>query len=450
MACVRRYWTALAEELRPHIGGCVALMQIENEYVMGGEDCGDHHIRALVALAAELGITAPILTATKCEGHFTGDCLPMFGSYADWPWDGRLEKIPPNPCYVFSRIRDCDKVNRNLSAAERASAWADPEGIPFTCAEIGGGVQPTYRRRPAIDPKDEGALLNTKLGSGVVLPGIYMYHGGINPGYGLNESAATGGTQCPELNYDFQAPIGAYGKTSPAYRELRRYFTFLRDFGANLAVMPSEIPADNPQDPNDLEHLRYCIRRKEGSGFLFAGNHVRGYETPEHTRTFTVSTENGDIQFPEMTFKSGDYGFYPFGMPLGKGTLVSTNAQLLCKLNTVNVDTSGLAGIIYFTYTIHTVRALIKLGAVEKCLVVTQFYILGSCLPSVEKTRVKAVYFLTGIVSAKSATCHHDLHAFGKGYFKIRGIVLTHNLDNRLGNNIGVVLSSIEAVTHFS
>ncbi len=333
MERVRSYWTALAAEIKEHIGGSIAIIQYENEYVIPGEECGDNHINALVALAAELGITAPIRTATKCEGHFTGDCLPMFGSYADAPWDGRLTKMPPNSCYIFSHIRDIDKVTRTLSPAEMEESWAAPKGIPFTCAEIGGGVQPTFRRRPALLPDDVGALLNTKLGSGVVLPGIYMYHGGINPGYDLQESEATGGTECPELNYDFQAPIGAYGKISPVYRTLRRTFTFLRDFGEALATMPAVMPADNPQDPDDLEHLRYCWRTNGKSGFLFVGNHVRNYETAAHTRAITVSTADGEITFPEMTFASGDYGIYPFGMPMGNGTLISSNAQPLCKLN---------------------------------------------------------------------------------------------------------------------
>jgi len=333
MECVRRYWEALYAQIRDHIDGCIALIQFENEYVADGDDKGDTHINDLVRLAGEIGIHAPIHTATKCRGHFTGNCLPVFGSYPDAPWDGRLSKLLPNACYLFSRIRDSGvfgQYDSTLSPEELSAQWSDPVNTPYLNAEIGGGVQPTMHRRPLIAPEDVGALVNVKLGSGSVLPGIYMYHGGTNPGYALHESGAHG---VPELNYDFQASIGEYGKPSAVYCELRRIFTFLRDFGGQLAGMPTVIPADNPDLAEDLEHLRYCIRTDGKGGFVFVNNHVRGYEMAEHTRSFHIPAGDHEVIFPEMTFRNGDYGFYPFRMPLGKGTLLSTNAQPLCLLN---------------------------------------------------------------------------------------------------------------------
>ena len=333
MAYVRRFWQALYEQIREYIDDCIAIIQYENEYVAEGEGRGDRHIRDLVTLAGEIGIHSPIRTATKCRGHFTADCLPVFGSYPDYPWERHTNKLSPNSCYLFSRIRDCGQFgqyDRVMTEEEMLSSWSDPADTPYLNAEIGGGVQVTVQRRPLIQPEDIGALVNVKLGSGSVLPGIYMYHGGTNPGYALHEGGAFG---VPELSYDFQASIGEYGKPSATYRELRRIFTFLRDFGDQLACMPAVMPDDNPQYAEDLEHLRYCVRSNGTGGFVFVNNHVRGYEMPEHTRAFRVISDGKEIEFPEMTFRNDDYGFYPFGMPLGKGTLVSTNAQPLCRLN---------------------------------------------------------------------------------------------------------------------
>ena len=100
-----------------------------------------------------------------------------------------------------------------------------------------------------------------------------------------------------------------------------------------LAAMPAVIPDDNPQNPNDLEHLRYSFRTDGVRGFLFVNNYVRGYEMAEHTRRFMVNAGGRGIAFPEMKFRNGDYGFYPFNIPMGSGTLLSTNANPLCILN---------------------------------------------------------------------------------------------------------------------
>lgn len=331
MACVRRFWEALYGQVKRHVGGCIIGLQFENEF-----RGSDEHMLALEALADEIGFKAPYHTATGWGSAAVGTSLPVFGGYPDEPWHWRLDKLPPSSNYVLSAVRDDNNIGTNERPEDNVKypPRFDHTRVPYLTAEIGGGCQPTYNRRPVSAGRDVGAIVHCKLASGTVMPGIYVYHGGTNPDYALQESRMWGnGTECPELNYDFQAPISEYGKTTDAYRYFRRIFSFLRDFGSDLAVMPAEIPADNPQNPQDLDHLRYCLRTDGQSGYLFVNNFVRGYTMAEHTRVFTVETESGMITFPEMTFRDGDYGFYPFGMPLGKGILVSANAQPLCKLN---------------------------------------------------------------------------------------------------------------------
>lgn len=331
MASVRRFWEALYGQVKRHVGGCIIGLQFENEF-----HGSDEHMLALETLADEIGFKAPYHTATGWGSAAVGTSMPVFGGYPDEPWHWRQDKLPPSCNYVLSHVRDDNNIGANEKPEDNIKypPRFNPALNPYLTAEIGGGCQPTYNRRPISAGRDVEAIVSCKLGCGAVMSGIYVYHGGTNPGYALQESRMWGnGTECPELNYDFQAPISEYGKTTDAYRHFRRVFTFLRDFGSDLAAMPAEMPADNPQNPNDLEHLRYCLRTDGRSGYLFVNNFVRGYAMAEHTRAFTVSTENGTVTFPEMTFRDGDYGFYPFRLPLGQGTLVSSNTQPLCKLN---------------------------------------------------------------------------------------------------------------------
>ena len=42
-------------------------------------------------------------------------------------------------------------------------------------------MEVAYHRRPLLSPSDTAAMQVVKLGSGVVLYGYYMFHGGTNP-----------------------------------------------------------------------------------------------------------------------------------------------------------------------------------------------------------------------------------------------------------------------------
>ena len=52
---------------------------------------------------------------------------------------------------------------------------------PFLTAEMGGGMEMSYHRRPVMTADDIAAVDIAKLGSGVTLYGYYMFHGGTNP-----------------------------------------------------------------------------------------------------------------------------------------------------------------------------------------------------------------------------------------------------------------------------
>ena len=112
--------------------------------------------------------------------------------------------------------------------------------MPYLTAEIGGGIEDTYHRRPVIAPDDIAAMVPVMLGSGVNLYGTYMFQGGENPDgirTTLEESQATGyPNDLPIKSYDFQAPLGEFGEERTSLRRLKVFQYFLNDFGAELSA----------------------------------------------------------------------------------------------------------------------------------------------------------------------------------------------------------------------
>ena len=146
--------------------------------------------------------------------------IPIYGGgYPDAPWDRSITKLPPSEVYAF---RFQSRVSANMGAigavGETEVHQSPPAEVPYLTAEIGGGIEDTYHRRPVIQPDDIGAMFPVMLGSGVNLYGTYMFHGGENPEgklTTLEESQATGyPNDLPIKSYDFQAPLGAYGRNA--------------------------------------------------------------------------------------------------------------------------------------------------------------------------------------------------------------------------------------------
>ena len=326
LAAVRRFWTSLFSQVEGDLlknGGPVIGVQIENEFVSGGEGRGDGHIRALTGLAREIGFDAPYWTATGWSGY-VGDLLPVSGGYVEAPWDGSLEELPANDCFIFA-----DKAHLPNIGTYRF----DPARFPFLTAELGGGLQVTYNRRPRVSAADIGAASLVKLGSGANLLGYYMYHGGTNPvgeRSTLQESRSVGNScDLPALSYDFQAPLREYGSVAESYREIRLLAMFLRDFGETLAPMDAVIPQNAPRDPEETGTLRTAVRTDGGSGFLFVNNYQRRRTVPEHKNVRLCA---GDVGFPAFDVAPGEFFFLPFNMKLGGALLVSALATPLCRL----------------------------------------------------------------------------------------------------------------------
>ena len=236
-------------------GGPMIGIQIENELGHAGMgvkgDDAEKHMAILMDMVKEIGFDVPIYTATGWGGAIIGDCIPVMGGYCEAPWSKTVAELPPNTNYVITYERDDHNIGSGKPLGD--GAVYDIKKFPYLTAELGGGLQVTYDRRPVAHPSDIGAVTLAKLASGVNMLGYYMYHGGHNPDADLNETKATGGwCNLPEFNYDFMAPIGAYGQISDVYREIKLFTMFIKDYGEEFAAMPAYIPDGTPGIPSIL------------------------------------------------------------------------------------------------------------------------------------------------------------------------------------------------------
>lgn len=350
---VERFWKKLAEQVQGMMhedGGPVIGIQIENEYGHAGGyggEVGEQHMRTLTSLAKSLGFRTPYYTATGWGGAVIGDLLPVMGGYCEAPWDPRLTELEANDNYVFDWNRNDENIASDFKTEESGQNLTfSPEDYPYLTAELGGGLQVTWNRRPVATGQDIGAMSLVKMGSGVELLGYYMYHGGSNPRGELStlqESKESGGyCDLPEINYDFNAPIRQYGQISDTYREIKLLALFLKDFGADLAALPAEI-IGKPVSPENLEDLRSSCRHDDTHGYIFVNNYQRRRKMNAHENVVLTGICEKPVKFPEISIASGEYFFFPYQMKLGEHTLVSALATPLCRLE-------QKAGITYVFY----------------------------------------------------------------------------------------------------
>ncbi len=198
----------------------------------------------------------------------------------------------------------------------------------------------SYVRRPNMTADDIAAVPLVKLGSGANMLGYYMYQGGgdlIGKLSTLQESQATGyPNDMPEINYDFQAPLGQFGQVRDSYHALRLLHTFLADFGSYLAPMQSFLPPTAPRSLADIQTFRWAVRSDGRRGFIFINNYQRGSEMPDHPDVqFTLKLADGEQTVPPapVDIPSGSYMIWPFNLDMNGSLLKSTTAQLLCRLD---------------------------------------------------------------------------------------------------------------------
>ncbi len=336
---VRSFYAQIAEQLQGLLwkdGGPVIGIQFENEYRGSGPGSGSEHIIALKHMAVELGLDVPLYTVTGWDGAAVPlqEVLPVYGGYTDAPWDSSPQKMPPNEVFAF-HFDNRAAGSMGILGGNGQSPASTYAGTPYLTAELAGGAQDTYFRRPVIQPDDIAALAPVMLGSGANLLGYYMFQGGRNPDgldSTLQESQATGyPTDVPVKSYDFQAPIGVYGDERESLRRMKLVNYFLNDFGDRLAPMMTRQPDRVPNGPADLSMPRVSARTSYNSGFLFFNNHVRGVTMPPRNG-FQVHLKfpQGEISVPAspIALPSDAYGIWPVNLDLDGIRLHYATAQL--------------------------------------------------------------------------------------------------------------------------
>jgi len=287
---------------------------------------GKKHMAKLKELAIKNGMDVPLFTATGWGNATIVDkgCIPVTAGYVYPFWT----EPAPSSFYLFKDIHknpDYSPVNY------------DSELYPSIPAEIGPGIQVIYARRPIVDPVSVLPFMVRIIGSGSNGIGYYMYHGGSTPvfdGKFYNEEV----NGIPKINYDFQAPIGQYGQTRYHYNSLKTLHMFLESYEEKLAPMQTVIPETNSNIiPENSKTLRYAVRSKKDSGFLFMINFQDHLEYSDiNDVSVEVKTENGTIRFPHSgTFdlKKTTSAILPFNLKLGNTKLKSATVQPLTILN---------------------------------------------------------------------------------------------------------------------
>lgn len=352
LASVRRFYDEIGQQLHGLMwkdGGPVIAAQIENEYAARGAGKGEEHLLKLKQMAIEAGIDVPFYFVTGWDNAVVPAraFLPVYGGgYPDAPWDGSIEKLAPGEVYAF---RFHSRVAANMGAMQAKNADAIDRSaslpLPYLTAEIGGGIEDTYHRRPVIHPDDIGAMFPVMLGSGVNLYGTYMLQGGQNPEgkhSTLEESQATGyPNDLPIKNYDFQAPLGAYGQERASLARMKLYQYFLNSFGEDLAPMIVHAPEQLPADPADFSVPRAAVRTQGEHGFLFVNNNVRNDAMPMRKQIqFAIQLPSGELRIPEhaVDLPAGAYFIWPLHMPVGGADLLYSTAQPFTRLESLEPE----------------------------------------------------------------------------------------------------------------
>lgn len=332
------WYTELAKQFKDLYykdGGPIIGLQVDNEVrSTGPQNAGYQYMAALKKLAVSVGMDVPYYVVTGWPGPVVpeDEVLPLWGGYAEAPWTQNTKELPPNNLYTFITDRRDKNIGNDINK-QVEDAKQPVYRHPFLTVEMGPGIQITYLRRPQIMPADVMGMLYTRLGTGANMLGYYVFHGTQHPlswdGTYSTQESKTGiypyPNDYPLISYDFQAPLNEWGYTRPVYNDLKLLHQFVNGYAEKLAPMFSTIPADNPMKAADTTTLRYAIRSKGNSGFVFFNNYARHQQMAYHSNvTFTIKTSEETIRIPDkggINIKFNTYGIMPFNDNAG-GVLI--------------------------------------------------------------------------------------------------------------------------------
>lgn len=336
---VRRWYKAIYDNVKDYLyknSGNIIMIQFDNELTNRPE-----HIAKLKEIAEEIGLTAPIYTATGW--NLVGgallperEVLPVFGGYAAKPWTLSIDKIPISAHYNFSHIRNSAEIGNDLIKPGNFKVHINPENYPYAFCELGTGICVNKHRRPYVSSLDDYSMALTKLGSGCNLLGYYMFCGGINKMINRTPLCRSNWTDqdalvYPIFNNYFQAPISEHGDYKNSYRTIKLINLFVNDFGSELAQMQPYLQENLPED-SDESALRYAMRAKDKSGYIFVNHHCHLLDLkPVYGVRFKVSDELPAIPDNPINVTEDDAFFFPFGIQYDTLNIDYITAQPICK-----------------------------------------------------------------------------------------------------------------------
>lgn len=302
-----------------------------DEFIPQGFD-GNNHILKLKETAEAAGVSAPMYTGTGWGGAIADPdtVVPLWGGYAFWPWifyGTDITEHPPTPEFIY---RDYRYPTYNFDPKY------DPMDIPYVACEMGGGMNNFYSYRFKLPYQSVDAMANVKVASGCNFVGYYVYHGGSNP-RGIKTPYLNEWTN-PKISYDFQAPLSEFGLARESYYRLKREHYFFTNQQEQFCLMETVLP-EGAQDiqPEDVETLRYAIRQKDNSGFIFINNyqdHINGID--KENQKITLQLENEVLEVPYsggFNLKSEESCILPFNFKMDQVLLKTSTTQFISKLN---------------------------------------------------------------------------------------------------------------------
>lgn len=347
---VGRYYAKLGEHLKGTLwqqGGPVIGVQLENELGVAGvswervfpqfinksgftglkDAAFSDHYRNLKKLAVKGGLNAPFFS---CTGWGLNESKPI-------PYD---EIMPTELGYMGGHYYHKGKDKNWVTLFDDTthvlkSYWGK---CPVGLSEIGTGLPMTQidQGKGFLPPEITSGAALTRVGSmPTIYAGYYMFHGGSNPIDPTCGWAIKAEDKYPQVNYDFQAPLGEFGDWRPSLFHLRPFNLFLASYGAELSRTEVRQPAD-PVVKSDDDRLRTVARMGGNSGFLFFNNYgcVLNLSPRPDTR-FEVQTDGGLVTLPrvvKLDIPRSAMGVLPINLDMGGGAkLLSATVQPVCR-----------------------------------------------------------------------------------------------------------------------
>lgn len=359
---VRRWYQAVYDQVKDYLfknGGNIILIQFDNELTHRPE-----HMQKLKDMALEIGLTAPIYTATGW--NLAGGALipqtemiPTWGGYVAQPWTRHTDPIDYGAMFQFRPGRTTGDIGTDQIEMDKPPVNLPDDISPYVFAELGTGITTSKHRRPFVKDYDTYSWCLTRMGCGSICTGYYLYSGGrnfIKNGMSLNwtNDVDFNKTVYPLIAYDFQAPISSHGNLKDSYRYLKLLNLLFNNYGEELATLQTRFQKDKVEG-SDPTVLRYCTRTDGERNYIFVNNYMRLKETQAFENVQFELEDGKLVPATPITVKKDVSFIMPAGITYGKLKAEYVTAQPLCKI-----------GNTFFFVEIEGVKPIYKLEGKEE------------------------------------------------------------------------------------